>query len=218
MRGGLFDFLELSSLGVYDESSDGDVGWDEGVGFDGLYGLPDGLRRVLESFEPLVEVDAALADGVEGVVGDAAADHLMVEMVIAHVAGAAVAVCHDHDLLNSQLVDGDDEAAHGGVEGGDDESSCVLDDFSVSVLQSEGGRQQFRKPCVHAREDGELLVRVFVGKEFLVGFLSHKLLVEFNYLVNHDFQGFMLWFKSMSKKEYSKKFVRLFHDFLFVMA
>jgi hypothetical protein len=61
----------------------------------------------------LVEVDAALADGIERLVRHATGNHLVVEVVIAHVAGSTMRVCHYHNLLNAQLIDGDNQAAHG---------------------------------------------------------------------------------------------------------
>ena len=85
----------------------------------------------------MVEVDAASAYGVERVVGDATLQHLVVEVVIAHVACSTVAVGHNHHLVDPKLKDGDDEAAHGRVEGRDYQSTCVLDDLGIAVFQSQ---------------------------------------------------------------------------------
>ena len=109
----------------------------------------------------------------------------MVEVVVAHVAGAAVRVRHHHNLLHAQLVDSHNQTAHGGVESGDYQSSCVLDDFRVAVFQSECGGQQFRQTCVHARQHCQLFVRVLVGNILLVALLRHEILVVFDNLVNH---------------------------------
>ena len=85
------------------------------MGLDGLNSLTDGGRCVLETLQPLVEVDATLTDGVERFIRHATGNHLMVEVVIAlaHVAGSAVRVGHHHNLLHAQLVNGHNQATHG---------------------------------------------------------------------------------------------------------
>ena len=90
------------------------------MGADGLDGATDRLVGVPEAFEPVAKVDATLADGVESLVGDATGTHLFVEMVVTHVAGPAMRVRDDHDVGYAKFVDGDDKAAHGGVERRDD--------------------------------------------------------------------------------------------------
>ena len=178
--------LQCARLRVDDEAADGDIFGYERVGLDGLDGLADGGRGVLEPLQPVVQVDAALADGVEGFVRHAAGDHLVVEVVVAHVARPAVAVRHHHDLLHAQLVDGDNEAAHRRVEGRNHEAAGVLDDLRVAVFQSERGGQQLRQPRVHARQHCQLLVGVLVGEVFLVVFLFYERLVESDNLVDHS--------------------------------
>ena len=138
------------------------------------------------------KVSAAFADSVEGFVCHAAGNHLVVEVVVAHVARPAVAVRHHHDLLHAQLVDGDNEAAHRRVEGRNHEAAGVLDDFRVAVFQSERGGQQLRQPRVHARQHRQLLVGVLVGEVFLVAFLFYKTLVESDNLVDHNPMKFEL--------------------------
>ena len=86
------------------------------MGADGLDGATDGLVGVLKTFKPVAEVNAAFANGGERLVGDATSKHLVVEMVIAHVAGSTMRVRHNHDVGNAQFVDGDDKAAHGRVK------------------------------------------------------------------------------------------------------
>ncbi len=157
------DFFEQASLAVDDETTDDDVGGDQRVGADGLDGAMDRLVGVLEAFEPVSKVDATLADSVERLVSDATGKHLVVEMVVAHVAGTAMRVCHDHDVGNAQLVDGNDEATHGRIECRYDESSRVFDYLGIAVLQSESSREQLGKACVHAGEDGQFFVGIFVG-------------------------------------------------------
>ena len=83
------------------------------MGSDGVDCALDRFGGVFEAFEPVVEVYAALAYGVECLVADAAAEHLLVEVVVAHVAGSAVGVGHDHYFFYSEFVYGYYEGAHG---------------------------------------------------------------------------------------------------------
>ena len=92
------------------------------MGFDGLNGLTDRGRCVLEAFQPLVEVDATLADGVKRFIRHTTGNHLMMEVVVTHVAGSAMRVCHHHDFLYTQLVDGYYQAS-------------ILDGFGRPVLE-----------------------------------------------------------------------------------
>ena len=109
----------------------------------------------------------------------------MVEVVVTHVARTAMGVRHHHDLLNTQFVDRDDDASHSRIESRDDEASCVLDDFGITILQSECGGQELGETGVHAGEPSEFLVRVFVGELLLIAFLCDESLVESNDFVNH---------------------------------
>ena len=68
------------------------------MGADGFDGATDGLMGVFEAFEPVAKVDATLADSVERLVSDATGKHLVVEMVVAHVAGTTMRVRDDHDV------------------------------------------------------------------------------------------------------------------------
>lgn len=150
--------------------------------------LDSGIPGVLEPLQPVVEVDAAFAYGVEGVFGNAAGNHLVVEMVVAHVAGAAVGVGHHHNLLNSKLVDGHDKAAHGRVESRDYQSAGVFDDFRVAVFQSEGGGKQLGKTGVHARKHRQFFVGVLVGDIPLVTLTGNEIAVVVENLVYHGFK------------------------------
>ena len=161
------------------------------MGLDGLHGLAHGFRRVFETLQPLVEVDAALADGVERLVRHTAGYHFMVEVAVAHVARTAMRVGHHHDFLDAELVDGDDEAAHGRIKGRDDKAAGVLDNLRVAVLQAKCGREQFGQSGVHARQHGQLLVGVLAGEILLIAFGGDERLVVVYDLVNHK-QDFFL--------------------------
>ena len=60
-----------------------------------------------------MQVYAAFADGVECFIRHATGYHFVMEVVETHVAGSAIGMGHHHDFLNTKLVDGDYQAAHG---------------------------------------------------------------------------------------------------------
>ena len=107
------------------------------------------------------------------------------EMVIVHVAGAAVGVCHHHNLLNTEFVDGHDKASHGRVESRDYQSAGIFDDFGVTILQSKGCGKQLCKTGVHARKHRQLLVGVLVGDILLITLPGNEITVVVKYLVYH---------------------------------
>ena len=155
------------------------------MGLDGLDGLAHRGLRVAESFEPMIEVDTALTDGIQGLVLDAARFHDVVEMRVTHMTCAALRMGHNHDLFHTQFIDGDDQAAHRRIKRRDDESACVLDNLGISVLEPERGRKKFRKARVHTGQYRQFLIGVLVGDVLLVAFLCHETLVEINNPVYH---------------------------------
>ncbi len=62
------------------------------MGLNGFDGLANGCLCVAEAFEPVVEVNAAFADGIECLVFYAARFHNVVEMTVTHVARTALRV------------------------------------------------------------------------------------------------------------------------------
>ena len=188
----LLNLFQETGFAVDDEAAHFDILGHEGVGADSLDGAAHRFGGVLEAFEPVVEVDAALADGVERLFRHATGEHLVVEVVVAHVAGAAVRVRHHHHVLHAQLIDGHDKAAHGRVEGRDDQPSGVLDDFGIAVLQPQRRRKQFREASVHARQHRQLLVGVLVRAVLLVAFVRHELPVVLYDLIYHSEPVFRL--------------------------
>ena len=75
-------------------------------------GVADGFLRVMEAFQPGVQVDVG---AVQGRGRDAAMEHFILEVGETHVTGTAGGVGYDHDFRDAQFIDGDDEAAHGGI-------------------------------------------------------------------------------------------------------
>ena len=60
------------------------------MGLDGLNGLANGFRGILEALQPMIQIDATLADGVERFIRHTTGYHLVMEVVIAHVAGTTM--------------------------------------------------------------------------------------------------------------------------------
>ena len=102
--------------GVDDISCDGDICGDEWVMPDEA-DCPDDCRPgVAEALEPLHEVDAAAAYGVDGLPADAACCHGGEHLASVHVLCTAIGVGYDHDIGHSEFVDGYEQAAHSAVK------------------------------------------------------------------------------------------------------
>lgn len=156
------------------------------MSLDGLDGFADGGFGVSEAFEPVIEIDAAFADSVERFVLDAARFHDMVEMRITHVTGAALGMGDHHDLFYAEFIDGNYQAAHGGVEGRDDESAGIFDDLGIAVLETECSGEKFGQTRVHTGEYRQFFVGVLVSDVLLVAFLRYERLIELKDLVYHN--------------------------------
>ena len=118
---------------------------------------------------------------------DATFEHQFLHLLAVHVAGTAVGVGDDHDFLYTQFVNGNQEAAHGGVEWTDNQSTCILDELSISILQSQCRRQKLCQAGIHTGKDGKLLVWVFACKILLVALVGYEFLVILdNFLYNHS--------------------------------
>ena len=66
------------------------------------------------------------------------------------MAGTAGGMRHDHDLGNAQLIDRYNEAAHGGVPGGGNYRTGVLDNLGIAIAKAEGLLQEYGQARVHA--------------------------------------------------------------------
>ena len=73
------------------------------MGLDGLNGLADGFGRVLEPLQPMIQVDATLTDGIKCLIRNTTGYHLMMEVVITHVASSTMRMSHHHDFLYAQF-------------------------------------------------------------------------------------------------------------------
>ena len=119
----------------------------------------------MEPFQPVVKVNVR---PLQLALRDTSSEHFVTKVAETHVAGSAVVVCHHHDLFHAQLVDGNDEAPHGGVPGRGNYCSGVLDNLSVPVLKAQCIGQKEGQSRIHTAEDGEFLVRVLVRSVLLV--------------------------------------------------
>lgn len=61
----LFNFFQFTCFGVDDKPTNYDIIWHKRVGLDGLNCLADGFGGILKALQPMIQVDAALADGVK---------------------------------------------------------------------------------------------------------------------------------------------------------
>ena len=179
------DLLQLAGGGVDDEAADGDGFRDQGVVHDRRDGFPDGSLGVMETFQPVLQVDAGMAERVERLVRDAFFVHQVMEMGKTHVAGAAGGMVHDHDLFHAEFVDRHDQAAERRIERGEDEAAGVLDDFRVAVFQAQRGGEHRAQAGVHAAEDRQLLGGELVRQIGFIAFRSHERLVERENVVYH---------------------------------
>ena len=106
---------------------------------DAGYRFAYGRFRVVETFQPSVEVDVL---ALKVPFGHAAPEHLLPEMPETHVAGATARMRDHHYLLYSELVDGHDQAPHGGVPWRRYDGSGILDDLCVAVFEAQGLLQE----------------------------------------------------------------------------
>ena len=62
-----FHLCQLTCLGINDVSMQVDVVGDKGMMADGVYCIAYGILGIMESFQPVVKVDATESDGVNDV-------------------------------------------------------------------------------------------------------------------------------------------------------
>ena len=141
----------------------------------------------------MLEVNAAVCHHVDVVGWDAAAGHFVDKFGGVHVLGAAVGVSDDHDFLDTELVDGYDEAAYDAVERLEHDTSGHLDEFDVAVAQSERSGKKLDKACVHTGYDGYFLVWIFCRDVGFIGFPSHEILIVAEQFVDHVCMEWELW-------------------------
>lgn len=74
-----------------------------------LYGTnraPDGLHRIVESAQPRIKIDPAVAYHVDCFGLDSPLFHVSYHFVAVHVASTAIRMGNDHHFFYSQLDDG----------------------------------------------------------------------------------------------------------------
>ena len=182
-EGCLPNFRQGAGDGVDDEAADGDVLRHQGVADDGIDSLANGGLGVVEAFEP--GGDTLGFPFRERVGGDAALEHMRLELVVAHMAGAAGGVMDHHHLLHPQLIDAHEQRTDGRIRLRQHQPAGVLDDLRIAVPEPQRLRQQLRQPRVHAREHRQLLGRKLVGHIGFVPLIRHELGVVGEDLVDH---------------------------------
>ena len=154
-----------------------DVFWYERVCTDRIDGIPYRILCVVESLQPMVEVDAAKPDGIDNILMDATFEHQFLHLLSVHVACTAVGVGNDHDFLYTQFVDGYKETTHGRVERTDNQSTGVLDELGISVLQAQSCWQKLSEAGVHTGKNGKFLVRIFTRKILFVSLTGYEVFI-----------------------------------------
>ena len=142
----------------------------------------------MEAFEPVG--DAFGFPFRERFGGNAAFQHVRLELVVAHVTGAAGGVMDHHYLLHSQLVDAHEQRPDGRIRLRQHQPTGVLDDLRVAVPEPQRLRQQLRQPRVHARKHRQLLGRKLIGHIGFIPLVRHELGVVGEDLVDHGFSVF----------------------------
>ena len=98
-----FNLFQCSRFRVDDKTSNHYIIRNKRMCLNGLYGLADGFGRVLESLQPVMQVDAALLDSIKRLRPS--------RLGIAQASLALLSLLRQ--FLNLQLIDGDNEATHG---------------------------------------------------------------------------------------------------------
>lgn len=179
------DAGEGTGEGVHEVAGHAYVGCHEGMVADEVDGLAHGVVGVLETMQPAVEVNAAVAHQGDVLVADATLAHEVKHLFGVHALHSADGVADNHYLVDTELIDGHEQRAHGRVEGIGDGASCILYDFHIAVADAERGRQEFYEACVHAGDYGYFLVGVLRSSITFIAFVFHKFAVVAQYIFNH---------------------------------
>lgn len=114
-------------------------------------------------------------------------EHQFLHLLSVHVACTAVGVGNDHDFLYTQFVDGYKETTHGRVERTDNQSTGVLDEFGISVLQAQSCWQKLSKASVHTGKNGKFLVWIFTRKILFVSLTGYEVFIILDdFFYNHS--------------------------------
>ena len=114
----------------------------------------------------MMQVNTALLNGVECLIRHTTGNHLVMEMVVTHVAGSTMRVRDHHNLLYAQFIDGDNEATHGRIESRNLKPSKIGDRVSATaeVTKVDGKKIEFKVSA----SSGDILVGEGTHLRFIV--------------------------------------------------
>lgn len=147
-----------------------------------LYGTnraPDGLHRIVESAQPRIKIDPAVAYHVDCFGLDSPLFHVSYHFVAVHVASTAIRMGNDHHFFYSQLDDGHQQTTDDTAERMGNDGTGILYNLYVSIVNSLSGGQQFCQAGIHTGKDGDFLIRILVSDILFVSPVLNELFVEF---------------------------------------
>ena len=139
--------------------------------------MADAVFYIVETGQPVVEVDAGIAQGFDAVVGNVVIMYFFKETGGVQPLHAAVVVGDDHDFFDFKFEHGDQKAAHDRPPRMGNDRTGVFDELGIAVFQSERVGQQLDDARVHAGQDGEFAAGIFVSEIFFVFARFDKILV-----------------------------------------
>lgn len=104
------------------------------MGFNDFQCFPDGIRRVLESFQPLIYIHIRVLYPLQVFIGHAAQKHFLNHRFGINVLHPAIIVANNHDLFYAKLINANEQTAHDASKGMLDDASRIFNDFRVSVF------------------------------------------------------------------------------------
>ena len=93
-------------------------------------------------------------------------------------------MCDHHYLIDSQLINRNQQASHRRIVRSRHQRPRVLDDLRVAVLEPQRLLQQHGKPRVHAAQHRQLAVRILVCQMRLIRLRLHEFSVVADYLID----------------------------------
>ena len=109
-----------------------------------LYGTnraPDGLHRIVESAQPRIKIDPAVAYHVDCFGLDSPLFHVSYHFVAVHVASTAIRMGNDHHFFYSQLDDSHQQTTDDTAERMGNDGTGILYNLYVSVVNPQSESQ-----------------------------------------------------------------------------